>query len=470
MANTDDNKVDHFTPTSSLFAYNFPHALEHIPRVEEQDFLALTFRSYSRLGTLRLDNDKQAVLAYYSNGPILALERQTYSIETRKYLNQHGLKIFLTEPLCSHIIDDPKGEKFFHNFNFGFYSEFYNEPMETKMYRSKELDSIFKHVRDNALTNVIVATCDYNVDKLYPLYKDYMTVIYDDLFLRDMRIYDNISMAPKTEIKKKFICPTWRYTTARWLASSLLQDMDCYLSWYFAAGENFGEGSTWATKEDFSKYAPDLYDRHISGARQLNKKAPLCIDITASAATHIPDGAAHHYPTHLTNKKLDDGMNPIAINEVHQPLDELYKHTFLSVQLESRFAQPTGNWSEKVIQAIQYKTPFVLFAPPHTLTCMKEFGFKTFDKWWDESYDSEENHLVRFRKVFEILDWIETLSYDELFSMHNDMKSVLEHNFIQAIDNTQTGTMSSAIDPDNAVSISWDNEWSKVEFKDEPKQ
>ena len=464
MTDTNENNVDFFAPSTSLYAFNFPKALEHIPRVEEQDFLQLTYKSYRRLGTLNLDNPRQSVLAYYSNGPILALERQTYDIATRKYLNQFGLKIFLTEPLCSHIIDDPKGEVFFHNFNFGFYSEFYNDKMDPKLHRAKELDSIFKHIRENALTNVTVATCDYGVNELYPLYKDYMKLTYEDLFIKDIRIYDNISMVPKTEITKKFICPTWRYTTARWLASSLLQDMDCYLSWYFAAGTNFGEGSTWATKNDFEKYAPELYDRHIAGAEALNKKVPLCIDIKASQATFIPNGAAHHYPEHLINKKLEDGMNPIAINEVHQPLEKLYQHTFLSIQAESRFAQPTGNWSEKVIQAIQYKTPFVLLAPPYTLKCMKEFGYRTFDKWWDESYDNEENHLIRFKKIFEILDWIETLPYEELTKMYHEMENVLEHNFRQAIDNTQTGTMSSAIDPDNAVSISWDSEWSKVEF------
>lgn len=462
----NDNDVDFFAPSSSLFATNFPCELEHIPRVEQQDFLKLTYTSYRRLGTLNLDNPHQAVLAYYSNGPIRPLERTKYNVETRKYLNTYGLKIFLTEPLCSHIVDDPKGSLFYHNFNFGFYSEFYNERMPKRRYRSKELDSIFHHIRENALTNVTVATCDYNVDKYYPLYNDYMKVVYEDLFLKDLRIYDNVGNMKKTEIKKRFICPTWRYTTARWMASSLLNKMDCYLSWYFAAGENFGEGTTWATKEDFEKYAPDLYERVVQGARDLNRVTPLCLDIKADAATHIPDGAAHHYPQHLRNQKLTDGMNPIAINEVYQPLEELYQHTFVSVQTESRFAQPTGNWSEKAIQAIQFRTPFIMLAPPYTLQCMREvYGYKTFNKWWDESYDLEENHLKRFKKIIDILDWIETLPYDKLLEMHNEMHSVLEYNFWKAVDNTQTGCQTPAPDPEQAVSMSWDSEWSKEEFK-----
>ncbi len=465
MADSNENNVDFFAPTSSLFAHNSPFNFSEIPNVMAQDFLRLTFESYGRLGTLSLEDPKCIVYAYYSNGPIRPLERQKHSVAERKYLNKHGLKIFLTEPLCSHIVDDPKGELFYHNFNFGFYSEFYNKELPTDRIRSKELDSIWKYVRENALTNVTVATCDYNVEKYYTLYKNEMTIIYDDLFLRDMRIYDNITLDYKKEIKKRTICPTWRYTTARWLLSSILHEQDCYLSWYFAVGENFGDGSTWARKQDFDKWAPELHERIVKGTRQLNRKLPLCLDIEAHAPTQIPDGAAHHYPQFIVNQKLNDGMNPVAINEVYQPLDERYQHTFLSIQAESRFAQPTGNWSEKVIQAIQHRTPFIIVAPPFTLQCMKEAGYRTFDKWWDESYDTETNHLKRFKKIVEIIDWVETKSYEELFEIYQEMFPVLEHNFWNAVDNTQTGTMSGAADPENAVSVSWDSEWSKEEFE-----
>ena len=95
---------------------------------------------------------------------------------------------------------------------------------------------------------------------------------------------------------------------------------------------------------------------------------------------------------------------------------------------------------------------------------MKDAGYRTFDKWWDESYDTTENHLLRFKKIVDIIDWIESRTHDELYEMHQDMEKVLEHNFWTAVDNTQTGTMSAAMDPDNTVSISWESEWSNKEF------
>ena len=96
---------------------------------------------------------------------------------------------------------------------------------------------------------------------------------------------------------------------------------------------------------------------------------------------------------------------------------------------------------------------------------MKEAGYRTFDKWWDESYDTETNHMIRFKKIIDIIDWVESKSHEELFEIYQEMKTVLEHNFWTAVDNTQTGTLSCAVDPDQAVSISWDSEWSKEEFK-----
>jgi len=75
-----------------------------------------------------------------------------------------------------------------------------------------------------------------------------------------------------------------------------------------------------------------------------------------------------------------------------------YNDCFVDIVTESRYAQPTGNYSEKVYQPMFHKKPFVLVAPPHTLRYLKEQGFKTFDKFWDESYDKEENHQERIFK------------------------------------------------------------------------
>ena len=105
-----------------------------------------------------------------------------------------------------------------------------------------------------------------------------------------------------------------------------------------------------------------------------------------------------------------------------------YKECFCAVINETRFAQPFGYFSEKTITAMGSKLPIILVAPPRTLEYLKTFGFQTFDKWWDESYDLEEDHEQRLLKIFDVIDFINNKSLDELKIIYQEMKEILEHN------------------------------------------
>ena len=105
-----------------------------------------------------------------------------------------------------------------------------------------------------------------------------------------------------------------------------------------------------------------------------------------------------------------------------------YKECFCAVINETRFAQPFGYFSEKTTTAMESKLPIILVAPPRTLEYLKTFGFRTFDKWWDESYDLEEDHEKRLLKIFDVIDFINNKSLDELKIIYQEMKEILEHN------------------------------------------
>jgi hypothetical protein len=96
---------------------------------------------------------------------------------------------------------------------------------------------------------------------------------------------------------------------------------------------------------------------------------------------------------------------------------------------ETRFAQPTANYSEKVYNAIFYKKPFILVAPPKTLQYMKEEGFRTFSDFWDESYDDIEIHQDRLFTIFNLIDQLNKKPIDELRNIYRQMIPILEHNY-----------------------------------------
>ena len=59
---------------------------------------------------------------------------------------------------------------------------------------------------------------------------------------------------------------------------------------------------------------------------------------------------------------------------------------------------------------------------------MKQFGFKTFDKWWDESYDSEKDDWKRLQMIMDLVLKLSQYDKKDLLNMYQDMKETLQHN------------------------------------------
>ncbi len=84
--------------------------------------------------------------------------------------------------------------------------------------------------------------------------------------------------------------------------------------------------------------------------------------------------------------------------------------------------------TEKTAKAISLGMPFLLIGPPNSLKKLKYFGFKTFDKWWDESYDNELDLNRRFEMISEQILKISKLSLDDLKKMYIEMFPILIYN------------------------------------------
>ena len=66
---------------------------------------------------------------------------------------------------------------------------------------------------------------------------------------------------------------------------------------------------------------------------------------------------------------------------------------------------------------------------PKLIKMLQSMGFKTFDKWWDESYDEETEFSKRLEKIVNVLEEISSWSLDECFRITQEMEEVLVHNF-----------------------------------------
>jgi thymidylate synthase len=69
-----------------------------------------------------------------------------------------------------------------------------------------------------------------------------------------------------------------------------------------------------------------------------------------------------------------------------------------------------------------------MISSPYTLKYLKKLGYKTFNKWWDESYDDELDLDTRLNMIIKILEDLNKKSEKELVEMLEEMRPIIEHN------------------------------------------
>ena len=108
-----------------------------------------------------------------------------------------------------------------------------------------------------------------------------------------------------------------------------------------------------------------------------------------------------------------------------------WKHnqeSFLTIVSETQFEKDTTYISEKMVKPIMNLQPFIVMSTPNFLKFLKDNGFKTFDGFINESYDTRDNHEQRLEMIFDELDKFRTKSFDELKDWWKEILPILEHN------------------------------------------
>lgn len=85
--------------------------------------------------------------------------------------------------------------------------------------------------------------------------------------------------------------------------------------------------------------------------------------------------------------------------------------------------------NEKVFRPIGAMQPFIVLGQAGTLEVLKKLGYKTFDKWIDESYDTTINDDERYKRVLSEVTRLSKFTKEQLSDMLYDMLPVLTHNY-----------------------------------------
>jgi hypothetical protein len=111
--------------------------------------------------------------------------------------------------------------------------------------------------------------------------------------------------------------------------------------------------------------------------------------------------------------------------ENHKP----YLDTYFSIVTETAFLHPTGYVSEKSWKPIAFFHPFILVGSPGSLKFIREYGFKTFSPFIDESYDDVKTPVKRFKLIEKEIVRLGKMSKQEIHDWYWSMEDILTHNF-----------------------------------------
>lgn len=365
---------------------------KNLPRKQHADRLT---RAVIHLNEKTFFKDINTPLFLYTGTNSIDFSTFTKPPKLLNKLKKNPPSIFLYEPVSY----------YFQNHNdhiLGYYSEFHSKYNFSKKLRADELDSI-QDFAEKIGTNITVYGCDYKLNDYQGHNYPNLKLICNDIFLRQACLSYMDKVDYDRNITKKFWCGNGRYTIHRHIVMSYLADKLGNYSWHFKGNENWRESVNWL--EDL----PDL----SKGVELLNN-SNFSLDFKTDAV-NLNESSGYYKP---------EGPFSSPNNEYRKT----FLDSFVCIINETRFAQPTGNVSEKVIDAINYANPFVLVAPPRSLELLKKIGIRTFSDYWDESYDQEENHSKRMQMIFKIIDKINSMSIDELNKMYKTMIPILKHN------------------------------------------
>ena len=134
---------------------------------------------------------------------------------------------------------------------------------------------------------------------------------------------------------------------------------------------------------------------------------------------------------HILNNLIADAqplvLDKVDYNKASADLCEARFHqtALWHVVTETVFYDESLHLTEKIFKPIVSRRPFILVGAPGNLAYLKRYGFRTFDRWIDESYDEETNHEIRIRMI---ADQLEYLCTQDVTQMYNEMQEVLEYN------------------------------------------
>lgn len=156
-----------------------------------------------------------------------------------------------------------------------------------------------------------------------------------------------------------------------------------------------------------------IYNRDSTGTRKY--RSDFAKKIVEQHLDAVVNFGSHHVQTTTPD-----------VSAIYNAQD--YSSSGISVILETVFENQRIHFTEKTLRPIACKHPFILAGGPGSLKVLKKYGFRTFEPWIDESYDSVTDTAARLDMIISEMSRIANLSADQLSVLLTNCQEIAEFN------------------------------------------
>lgn len=140
----------------------------------------------------------------------------------------------------------------------------------------------------------------------------------------------------------------------------------------------------------------------------------------------------------ITDDYLDglESKLPLALDEfkssaemalLYGPVDTYYQSSLISVVTETNVFEIFN--TEKIFKPMVHRHPFIVVGPYKTLENLRKMGYKTFNEFWDESYDDIKDPVERLIKVVELCKEISKWDEKKKKTFFYKSMAITTHNY-----------------------------------------
>lgn len=99
----------------------------------------------------------------------------------------------------------------------------------------------------------------------------------------------------------------------------------------------------------------------------------------------------------------------------------------IDIVFESLTVGETFAPTEKLIRSLITEKPFIVYAAPGYLQKLQQIGFRTFNDFWDESYDQYQLQ-ERYNRILDLVLHLNSLDQKSFTQLIDSTKEVVQHN------------------------------------------